>query len=490
MKGEIAKDQMRLLNRATLIPIVLIFSLAILLISIQRHIFQIDHLIDDTDASIAQVRDTEQLLLTMESNYNSYVVTRREEFLRNYLHARNELPENLARLESRARETGGWKQFDGISRAFKAWVVHSESLFGKPFSRGLKIFTSTEFQLVGNLHLHSLRNAFENYTKRQLILRDRQLKRTIQNRRYFLSAGVLLFFLVAAFLSWYFRHQLHMAFMKYEIQAKHLRQSREELRVSLEERERALKSRDEFIKIASHELNTPLQGLLLQSQMLKRELNLHHTVPEEKLTKYLGREVSQVNRLSQLVQDMLAITRLGKGVIKIKKESIKLSPIIHDVLENMSELLQLSDSPVTLDLDDEIEGTWDRDRMGQILTNLITNALKYGRGEPVVIRTSLEQGWARIEVEDQGIGIAPEAQRRIFERFERDISASEVSGLGLGLYITRELVTAHSGRIWVESAGANLGSIFVVELPLDLTSMKLVPVKDISGDTSQYSGRH
>lgn len=484
MKGEIAKDQMRLLNRATLIPIVLIFSLAILLISIQRHIFQIDHLLDETDETIAQVRTTEQLLLTMESNYNSYVVTRREEFLRNYLHARNDLPENLSRLQERSRAMGGSKQFDGISRAFKAWVIHSESLFGKPFNRAVKIFTSTDFQRVGNMHLNGLRAAFETYTRRQLNLRDRQLKRTIQNRRYFLSAGVLLFFLVAAFLAWYFRHQLHMAFMKYEIQAKHLRESREQLRVSLEERERALKSRDEFIKIASHELNTPLQGLLLQSQMLKRELNLHHTVAEDKLTKYLGREVSQVNRLSQLVQDMLAITRLGKGVIKIKKETIKLSEVISEVLENMTELLQLSDSPVNMELDDDIEGSWDKDRICQIFTNLITNAVKYGRGKPVVVRTLMEQGWARIEVEDQGIGIAPEAQRRIFERFERDISASEVSGLGLGLYITRELVTAHSGRIWVESAGANLGSIFVVELPLNLTSLELVPVNKPKGPDS------
>jgi signal transduction histidine kinase len=467
MKGEMAKEQMRLLNRATLIPIVLIFFLATLLISIQHYIFKVDHLIDETDETINQVRITRELLSTMESNYNSYVVTRRQEFLQNYLYARNELPENLVRLKLMAKENGGYGQFKGISRAFKAWVVHSESLFGKTFPEGVKIFESTDFQRVGNMHLNALRSASEDFINKQLRQRDHQLKETIKIRRRLLSIGVTLFFLVATYLAWYFRHRLGREFLKYEVQAKRLRESRKELRVSLKEREEALKSRDEFIKIASHELNTPLQSLLLQAQMLKRDIGHNGgAVEDEKLSKYLSREVSQVNRLSQLVQDMLAITRLGNGVIRIQRRSVKLSGLISEVLEDLHELITSSQSDLTLDLDDSIEGHWDHERLGQVLSNLITNALKYGRGKPVTIRSQEDNGWAHIEVEDQGLGITQDSQRRIFERFERNVSSNEVSGLGLGLYISRELVHSHGGRIWVESAGANLGSVFVVEIPL------------------------
>lgn len=468
MKVEMPKDQLRLLNRATLIPILLIFFLASLLVSIQNHIIKINHLLDETDDTLRQARITQTYLSQMESNYNSYIVTRREEFLHNYLLARNELPENLTRLEELSLENKGIKQFNGISRAFKSWVVHSESLFGKPVKDGVRIFESTEFQRVGNMYLNGLRTAFEKFITRQLKVRDDQLKQTTRTRRTLLSVGAALSLLIAVFLAWYFRNRLKKEFLKYETQARHLRESREELKTSLKQREDALKSRDEFIKIASHELNTPLQSLLLQAQMLKRGLELNGTLPASKLTSHLGKEVTQINRLTHLVQDMLAITRLGKGVIRLNRSKIKLNQIINDVLHDLSELISASHSELHLDLEDSIQGNWDKERLEQVLSNLVTNALKYGRGKPISIRTSLDNNWARIEVEDQGFGIPEESNKRIFERFERDISSSEVSGLGVGLFISREFINSHGGKIWAESAGANLGSVFVVELPLSM----------------------
>jgi signal transduction histidine kinase len=112
-----------------------------------------------------------------------------------------------------------------------------------------------------------------------------------------------------------------------------------------------------------------------------------------------------------------------------------------------------------------VAGEWDRHRLEQVFINLLTNALKYGEGKPVEVRLSAKGDKAVLEVEDHGVGIAPEDQRRIFDRFERLEATRHVSGLGLGLYIVREIVRAHGGDITVRSAVGE-GSTFVVTLPL------------------------
>lgn len=469
MKGTIAREQLRLLNRVTLLPILLLCLLAVALTTFQFYVSEIDHLIEDTDSTIKEVRKTQQLLLVMESNYNSYVVTRRQEFLKNYLVARNELPEAFSELEDKSRDPRSEIQFEGLRKAFKDWVLHSESLFGLTFTEGVKIFETTKFQRIGNMYLTSLRNAFEDFTNRQISLRNRQLERAGRLRMSLLGAGLFLLFSTAVFLAWYFRKQLKAAFEKYELQNLVLDQSREALKESLEQKEKALKSRDEFITIASHELNTPLQGLLLQAQMVRRSLSrpgeMHIT--EEKLERYLDREISQVNRLTQLVSDMLEITKMGTGMLKIKREFVEINSVVDETLDLLQDLVHRSGSRIFLENNGNLEGRWDHHRLQQILMNLLTNALKYGRGEPITIRTFEKDGKARIEIEDRGIGIDAFSQERIFNRFERDISSSEVSGLGLGLFITKELVKAHGGLLWVESSGKDLGSTFIVELPLE-----------------------
>jgi signal transduction histidine kinase len=100
-----------------------------------------------------------------------------------------------------------------------------------------------------------------------------------------------------------------------------------------------------------------------------------------------------------------------------------------------------------------------------VVTNLLTNAMRYGDHQPVTVRLHLQDGRVLLSVRDQGLGIAKESQARIFNRFERAISASDVSGLGLGLFISQQIVEAHGGRIWVESAGPGQGATFFVELP-------------------------
>lgn len=475
MEGAIATEQMRLLNRVTAIPLIVVCSLAVFLATFQQQIFKNDHLVKNTDKAIKAVRNTQRLLLIMESSYNSYVVTRRKEFLKQYQEARNQLPEAFSGLQKNVSKTGGLTQFIELRQAFGDWVVHSESLFGMPFAEGIKIFESTDFQRKGFVNMNRLRNEFDNFINEQVIIRNRQMEYSQKVRENFLLYGIILMLAVAIFLAWFFRKELKKAFHKYEDEARKLEESRNELKKTVQIRDRALSSRDDFISIASHELNTPLQSLKLQVQMLKRDLmkssNSH--LSHEKLFKFLDREDGQIDRLAHLVQDMLEITRLGKGSLKINKEYINLNEVIQDTIENLSELIDSSGSTLRIDMPQTVLGHWDRERIEQVFINLLTNAVKYGQGSPITISLTKNDDWTRVEIADQGRGIPAEDHERIFGRFERNISASEVSGLGLGLFITRQLVEAHGGHVWAESEGINKGAKFVVELPLRPAEMRI-----------------
>lgn len=474
MERALAKEQVRLLNRITLIPLILVCSLAALLAIFQHRIFQIDHLLKKTDEAIKEARQTQALLYTMETSYNSYVATRRNEFLLQYKNARDDLPFALEKLKATVGKNGGSDQYMGLQIAFKDWVLHSESLFGKSFAEGVSIFESTDFQRKSNSHITEIRNAFDNFINIQMRIRDKQLTRVNRSRENFLTYGIALMVSVALFLAWYFRRLLKSAFQKYEDQAYVLEETHNELRSTLRLRDLALKSRDDFITIASHELNTPLTSLKLQVQMLKRILSKMKPgdLPDGKLHKFLEEEDGQINRLAHLVEDMLAITKMGAGSLRINPDKIVVEDLIRQTVDSLTDTITASGSVIHLTLKANVTANWDRERVDQILLNLIINAIKYGEGRPISLEMTTTDGWARIEVSDLGRGIPEEAKERIFGLFERNISASEVSGLGLGLFITRQLVEAHKGQIKVESAGEGKGSRFIVEMPLDPWSGK------------------
>lgn len=227
----------------------------------------------------------------------------------------------------------------------------------------------------------------------------------------------------------------------------------------------ALQSRDEFLSIASHELKTPLTSIQLQTQMTRRALELKGEVPSpERLLYFLVQTEKQVQRIARLINDMLEISRISLGKLSLAPESFDLSALGREVCEKLSPIAEEARTSITLDAS-PVEGTWDPFRIEQVLTNLITNAIKYGEGTAVKVRVWSEQKFAYISVSDQGRGIAAADQSRIFERFERAISPSEVSGMGLGLFISNEIIKAHHGSIKVESIPGK-GSTFTVSLSL------------------------
>lgn len=230
----------------------------------------------------------------------------------------------------------------------------------------------------------------------------------------------------------------------------------------MEKAQEAIHVRDEFISIAAHELRTPLTALQLYLHNLARSLP---PPPEaERTWGYFQRAVRQVARLSQLVENLLAVGHLESGPLYLARERLDLAACAEAVVERLAEDLRKADCTARLHLQAHPCGWWDRERLEEVLTHLLSNAMKFGPGHPIDIQVSQHGGRARLEVRDEGIGMEPEAVRRIFGRFERAVPSSEYGGLGLGLFLAREIVEAHGGSLHVKSQ-RGAGTAVTVELP-------------------------
>lgn len=230
--------------------------------------------------------------------------------------------------------------------------------------------------------------------------------------------------------------------------------------------DRALKLREEFISVASHELRTPLTALKLQIDLIKRRTAKNVPLSSEAITQVLERCERQIARLSALVEDMLDISRISSGRLSLRLEQVNLKELLNDVVEHYSESLKGAGIEFSVSIEDEIVGYWDAYRIEQVVANLLGNALKYGNAGKIGLRARLEtsKSGVLIEVQDQGIGIANKDLPKVFECFERAVPSKNISGLGLGLYISRQIVEAHGGRIEVLSQ-VGVGSTFQVYLP-------------------------
>jgi PAS domain S-box-containing protein len=246
-----------------------------------------------------------------------------------------------------------------------------------------------------------------------------------------------------------------------------LKESEEQFRTLANSLAKAVKARDEFLSIASHELKTPLTSLKLQIQFRKRNLTKGDSsfLSGEQLKKMIDGDEKQINRLTRLVDDMLDISRLSTGKLNLNYEEIELGAVTKEVLERFSRQFEPGGNLIFLEIDRPVVGRWDHYRIEQVLINLLTNSIKYGAKKPIQLCIQVEGSNAKLTIRDQGIGISEEDQERIFKPFERAISAHEVSGLGLGLHITKQIVEAHGGSIYVQSE-LGKGSTFIVELPL------------------------
>ena len=227
----------------------------------------------------------------------------------------------------------------------------------------------------------------------------------------------------------------------------------------------AIRARDEFLQIASHELRTPLTPLLLQLDMLHRMLD-KAGVQNAELSAKLDIATRQTGRLSRLVESLLDVSRITAGRVSLELEPLDLEEVLREVIDRFQAEAHKAGTELRFEADGGLLGSWDRLRLEQIFSNLISNAIKYGRGEPVEIEARRSRGVVRVSVTDRGIGIEEESLERIFGRFERAASARHFGGLGLGLFIARQFAEAHGGALSVKS-DAGQGATFTVFLPCE-----------------------
>lgn len=230
----------------------------------------------------------------------------------------------------------------------------------------------------------------------------------------------------------------------------------------------AIRIRDEFLSIASHELRTPLTPLKLQIQSLAASIKKKSfkQMSEERLERMAETSDKAITRLSALIDNLLDVSRINSGKLTLNYERFDVIEMVKELLDRHKSEIQTSKSLVDVNLPQSIIGHFDRLRLEQIFLNLLTNSLKYGNAKPIKIEVTADNTHLFIKFTDNGIGIPFQDQDRIFERFER-VNDDDylVGGLGLGLYITKQIVDAHGGTIKVQSKIGE-GSEFVVKLPL------------------------
>ena len=226
----------------------------------------------------------------------------------------------------------------------------------------------------------------------------------------------------------------------------------------------AVESRDEFLSMASHELKTPLTVIQLQGELIKRGLKDAAKLDLSSVTRFSATIERNVHRLTRLVDDMLDISRISSGKLNLETEKVSFKKLIDESVERMVPLLSDAKCELHYTPGDDAIVTVDPFRIEQVMVNLLTNALRYGKGKPVYVSTRLTENSLIISVKDSGAGISKDDHHRIFERFERATTTAGKSGLGLGLFIVKNIVDLHRGTISVKSDLGH-GAEFIVEIP-------------------------
>ena len=252
------------------------------------------------------------------------------------------------------------------------------------------------------------------------------------------------------------------------LEGRSLRAEAERERLVLELRE-AVRLRDEFLSVASHELKTPLTPLTLRLQLLSQKLEGNSPPDVAQLHAHVAAAQGQLRRLTALVDGLLDVTRISGGRLTLRREEgVNLAALVREVASSFEEQAARAGCPMNLDAPARVIGRWDVLRLEQVVTNLLSNAIKFGAGGTIHLRVEQDGEWARLSVRDEGIGMNEDVLARLFGRFERGVSERHYGGLGLGLYITQQVVHTLGGRIHVRSA-PGLGSTFTVELPCSLS---------------------
>ncbi|MDB5213653.1 MAG: hypothetical protein JWO86_1580 [Myxococcaceae bacterium] len=230
--------------------------------------------------------------------------------------------------------------------------------------------------------------------------------------------------------------------------------------------QRAIRARDEFLAVAGHELRTPLAALMLQIESIRLAMSSGAVATEpERFSARLDKTFGHALRLARLVDGLLDVSRVAEGRIGLLLEDVDVAALVRDTCDRFTEDAARAGCELTVIAPLPCSGRFDAQRLEQVVSNLLSNAMKYGSSKPITVRCDAIGEHIVVSCQDQGIGIAAEDHERVFRRFERAVSERNYAGLGLGLWITRELATAHGGTITLESE-PDRGTKVTVTLPL------------------------
>ena len=233
----------------------------------------------------------------------------------------------------------------------------------------------------------------------------------------------------------------------------------------------AVRMRDDFMSLVAHELRTPLNTLFLESQIRKMQIEKGRleVFDAQYLEKMVVKDQRQIKSMMRLIDDMLDASRISSNRLSIRLSQVDLAALLARVAGDLAQQAAAAGCQITVHAEAAVTAAVDEFRIEQVVINLLTNALRYGGGKPVGLVLKTVPGGVCVEVHDQGIGISREDQKRVFGQFERLDGNDGIAGLGLGLFITRQLVEAHGGVIEVKSEPGE-GSVFSVTLPLAPTA--------------------
>ncbi|EKD91002.1 MAG: sensory box histidine kinase [uncultured bacterium] len=343
-------------------------------------------------------------------------------------------------------------------------LIYSLNLFAQPFNLYLLLLPSVAVSsyfggLKGGILATTLTSLGMNYLFIVPNFTSLEIPQVLNLTFYILECIAVTVFITQGYHS--------ELLQNYKTKAENLSKKLIKIQEDLTSAQSEIKLRDEFLSMASHELKTPLTSMLLQIQSalhnIKNVSLANFSVAN--LLKMLESVETQTERLSKMINDLLNVSLITTGKLELEKENFDLSKTVREVVNRFVEKLEKEGYTLSLEADKEILGNWDKLRIEQVITNLLTNAIKYGDKKPIEVRVINFNKSGKIHVKDQGIGIPAELQKKIFEKFERAVTSSQFQGSGLGLYITNQIVKAHNGKVHLKSREGK-GSTFIVELPV------------------------
>jgi len=445
----------KVLLQAALVPAILALVVAGVLAIEVNSLVSLSRWVEHTDQAIGAAHEIQGLLVDRESGLRGYVLARSKDFLDPYQTANSALPDRFGKLERIVADNPPQAQrVAAIREESNRWEAYAKSVLAGDPGTAAAMVTSGN----GDRMMQQMRRELEAFVHVEEGLRDERSRKEQTGALRAVSVSVALLIAVAVLLALSARRQIREVAWRFGAAIR-----------SLQEAERL---RDDFLTVAAHELRTPLTALLLQLQRLRREFERGMAVQS---SEQIDTPLRQARRLSSLIESLLdaqAVT--SGGPVELRLSHGDLSLIAQGALARVRDSLVRLGSEVFLHFGASVDGQWDVQRIEHVVATLIANACKYGEGRPVRVEAHGEGEMRVLTVHDEGIGISPDLQEKIFARFGRAAPTRSYGGFGLSLFVARRLAEVHGGTLTVVSQHGK-GATFTLRLPRVAPSTVLEP---------------